>query len=356
MRSIGKKTNYDYSSTLQKKTNTAAQGDDQATSSGAQRANNGSQNEQSVQLYSSSSPSTSSPSSNIGGGEGGNETKQMFGTPSSHSVQKIDTDGTISFSEEPLLNADGTQAPTTGSTSGTSSSSLPFLTTKTVVDPVTGISSTVPLTQEEITKQKQQQQQQQQQHNKANANFEQGATPSPSSSTATPTAQGAVTEPALTTTLCSFGACCQNGFIKGKGSVCERSTSECREDAVCDGQGASCPEPLAKADGLACTNGQGSCKDGYCVTRTCFGDCCDEKTMEIVVDGTACGFDKKGKCQSGLCAISAEHTPEFIVKEQEKEKAYHELLKKLMKTNEKYAIKKAIRWFNPKQQSSISNK
>ena len=86
--------------------------------------------------------------------------------------------------------------------------------------------------------------------------------------------------------------------------------------------------------------------DGFCVSKVCFGDCCNAQNATLAEDGTPCGYNMKGLCISGTCHIDEEFTPEYIAKEQAKEKAYQKLIDKLMTDNEAHAVKKAARWFN----------
>jgi len=142
---------------------------------------------------------------------------------------------------------------------------------------------------------------------------------------------------------CKIGKCCQDGAFK-KNVICEYSTSECLADAVCDGNSSECPALEKKPDGTACKNG--SCMNGYCVSKVCFGDCCDTNTNALAKDETPCGYYKKGKCYAGVCVIGEEFTPEYIAKQQTKEKAYQDLIEKVLVNNEANAVKKAARWFN----------
>jgi hypothetical protein len=98
-------------------------------------------------------------------------------------------------------------------------------------------------------------------------------------------------------------------------------------------------------DGAPC--GTGVCQKGYCVERQCFGECCDQKTMFFVADGTRCAH--KGRCKGGVCFVKEADTMEYVEKIAVNEKAYRKELNHIFDLNEKYAKKKAIRWFNTAQ-------
>jgi hypothetical protein len=74
---------------------------------------------------------------------------------------------------------------------------------------------------------------------------------------------------------------------------------------------------------VACEQGTGECAKGICVTRVCFGDCCDAVTMVPKQEGKKCGFGNHGKCTAdGICVVAEEFTPSFIQKANDNNKVF----------------------------------
>jgi len=141
------------------------------------------------------------------------------------------------------------------------------------------------------------------------------------------------------------GKCCMNNKLMPSGTSCYVSSSSCIKSSVCDGLNPFCPAPQNAEDGTDCENG-GKCKSGLCVKKLCFGDCCDTISQSLAIDGTKCGFNKKGKCKKGICYVPEESTPEYIEKQNKKVNSYTSMLDKLFESNEVNAVKKATRWFS----------
>ncbi|XP_043079162.1 disintegrin and metalloproteinase domain-containing protein 10 [Puntigrus tetrazona] len=67
----------------------------------------------------------------------------------------------------------------------------------------------------------------------------------------------------------SQGLCCSSQCVfKQAGQMCERQ-SECRNQSVCTGSSAVCPEPVSKPDMIICSDGSRVCFNGECGLSLC---------------------------------------------------------------------------------------